>query len=405
MVWRLLTLTAVLVSCVGVSDGFAQDRPGAPAFVPLNNAELCQQGRQDACARLRASDSSFEDDFENSFRDSLVGQGCRDAKGLVGDLELCDAAEDAVKKVGRLMDGLVDGVDGLVDGVDGLVDGVDGAMNSVGDALFGTSGPERRSPTDVRTGNAASGEVIQYRDIMAEMRALEAKAAAAAYESEKADDDARAWNAASGEASREHLAFQDRTREETSRRRAQRSERDAGIQYARSLTRTSERNIDYVQEELRTATSDYYQVRARSSAPSGGGSGAALASAFNTGGFNNTFSCDEVVRFSRTHKGQSSGGAASMGGMRGFSEEVERMSDVLGQRAQELSGLSDRHQRAWRALNGPRSAPSSISMSECQEVFASWRDLGVIDSSGRFQEEQFSSPQRAKEWLQDRIGK
>ena len=311
----MLTLAAVLVSCVGVSNGFAQVRSGRPAVVPLNDVERCRlNGDRDACDRVesrRASNSDFADRFRSGRASTPTGQV---VCGFLAP-RFCDDVEERLEQV----DGARETVRGLVDGAQETVRGlVDGAQETV------------------------DGGARTIESLKATLTNLVAETADALSKSRSADNDATRMQLHSREASRELLSFQDQVDQETSRRRIQRDERDAGLWRARSLTRTSARNIEYAQAENREATRNYHEVRAGSS--SGGGFGTALAA------LNNAFT-------TVAERPGSFGGTASMG---------------VGD---DFSGLS-----CDQLVRIASSEGTSLSMSECQEFYS---EIG-LNSDGSF---------------------
>ena len=394
----------LLVSCVSVTDGFAQGRNLRPLHVPLSDArrdaQLCHFGRdaetrKEACDRLERSRSqsswgtSLEANVKDLTRDTPGGRFlCGE-----GGSAVCDFAEGTAEKIDAVT-GRIGGALGAAEGVVGGALGmVGGALDTLGDTLGGALGTVTGTNTPAEAPRSRPAESVEElhneaprplprgvdrEQLKAELEALKAEdpRPASRWEQLRAELETRRareedtkrmleeakedWSVATEEANtthQEHRASQGEFEQERLRIQAQRNERATGLDYARSRTRTADRNIEYAEKEYRAASQDYGRALA-ASYPSAGGGGT-------------------VETVLRTLSGTGSSGGSGMLGLLSGGGRATRGFDG----AASMSGGDD----FFLGLDCEAMvATGGVSMSDCQEAKAVGISEGLLNSDGSF---------------------
>ena len=256
MKWGFLTLAAVLlVSCVSVTDGFAQ------GLSDTKLRELCRQGRVGACHRLHERDRQRLVPAQTSQGSSLEA-GVKGWRVTPEGEFLCEVGStvcDAVEGGARLVDTVVDTPARLVGTGERLVDTVTDTGERLVDTVTDTGG--RLWDTGARTVDV----------IKAELNALLDKDEDAKRKLEEAKEDRSVATEAADTTHQEHRAFEGAFKQETLRRQEQRNKHATELGYARSRMQTSERNIGYAEKEYRATSQDHGRALATSYPSAGGG--------------------------------------------------------------------------------------------------------------------------------------
>ena len=372
MKWGFLTLAAVLlVSCVSVTDGFAQGRGRGfrSQRVPLNPTELCRSGRdaetrKEACDRLERAraprGTSFEADVKSLTRGTPGGQFLCE-----GGSALCDFAEGTAEKI----DAVTGRIGGALNAAEGVLGGALGMLGGALDAVTGTNTPAeapRSRPTEsvegVRNRNEEPAPVSEYPRVNVEQfRATVGALQAGIRHGQRRLEEAEAdWSVATEEADTTHQkyqAFEGEFKQETLRRQAQLNERATGLDYARSRKRTADRNIEYAGKEYRAASQDY---------------GRALATSYPSAGSGGT-----VETVLRTLSGTGSSGG---GGLLGLLSGGGGATGGFDGAASMSSGDDFSFGMDCEAVV----ATGGVSMSHCQEMKAFGISEGYLNSDGSF---------------------